>query len=246
MKVLIDGDLVAYRCSAASENEVEDIAIARTDSLIRRLLEETKADTYKGWLGGGDNFRKVIDPNYKANRTAPKPIWLQSCREYLITNWNFSVTDGIEVDDELGIHQVKDFHDPNDPREDTTIVSIDKDLLQIPGKHYRWELTGAVKGKSWIKPAEWHNVSYFQGLLSFYTSSLIGDVSDNIKGVDGIGAKKAQQALERYSTEKELFDKCRAMYNNDARYLCNLSLLWILRSYNTEEFKERLNEKGLI
>ena len=221
------------------------MAIARVDSLVRALLAETHADSYRGWIGGKENFRKTIDPNYKANRTQEPPVHLQACREYLVSQWSFGVTDGIETDDELGIHQVKDFWDANDPREETTIVSLDKDLLQIPGKHYRWEISGNVKGKLWVKPAEWLNVSYFDGLLSFYTSSLVGDVSDNIKGVDGIGPVKAKAALEGLGlqTEKYLFDTCRSMYMDDTRYFRNLSLLWILREYEKPFCAE---ERGLI
>ena len=51
---LIDADIVAYRCSAASENEPVEVALVRTDELIRRILLETKSDTYKTYLTGSD------------------------------------------------------------------------------------------------------------------------------------------------------------------------------------------------
>jgi 5'-3' exonuclease len=243
MKALIDYDLVAYRTAASANNDSLDIAILRCDKLVRELLEKTHADTYRGFLSGDNNFRKSLDPLYKANRVADKPIWLEQCKEYLVTEWKAEISDGCEADDLLGVYQVKDFHNVNDPREETVIVSLDKDMLMIPGRHYRWEISGNVKGKVWTKPAEDLNVSYFDGLLSFYTSSLVGDATDNIIGVRGVGPKKAKEALGHLQSEQELFDRCRELYSDDDRYFKNLSLLWIWQKFD-DVFNAK--ERGLI
>ena len=229
MQALIDGDLIAYRCAASAEGEEREIALLRTDKLMRQLLEETQADSFKAFLTGTTNFRKEIDPLYKANRTQPPPKWLQQCREYLVTEWKAEVADNCEADDLLGINQT----------EETMIVSLDKDLLMIPGKHYRWGISGTVNGKTWIKEAEFLEVTPDDGLRSYFVSTLVGDKSDNIIGVDGLGPVKAKRALEGEDTEQGMFDRCRSLYNDDCRFLRNLQLLWIWQEDNDIYTPER-------
>lgn len=220
MQALLDADLIAYRAAASAELEEEFIAIARCDENIRQILAETGATEYRGFLSGGMNFRKELDPQYRANRTQPKPRHLMACQAFLVEKWGIEITDGIEADDALGINQ----HDGS------IICSLDKDLLQIPGKHYQWAISGTVKGKTWVKEARWYDIDYFTGLRTFYASSLIGDTSDNIFGIKGIGPAKAGKLLEGCTTERALFEACRGLYQDDERYFRNLKLLWVLRT----------------
>ena len=71
-----------------------------------------------------------------------------------------------------------------------------------------------------------------QGRKFLYLQSLIGDKSDNIIGVAGIGPVKASRALSELETEQEWYDKCRELYNNDERYHLNLQLLYIWQKPN--------------
>ena len=86
MTALIDFDLVAYRSAASAENEEVGVAIHRMEELLDGILQKVQANSYKAFLTGSKNFRKEIYPEYKANRTAPKPKWLQECRAYAIAN----------------------------------------------------------------------------------------------------------------------------------------------------------------
>lgn len=224
MQALIDADLVAYRCAASAEGEPLEIAVLRTDKLMRQLIEETGSDAYRAFLTGTTNFRKEIDPSYKANRTQPSPKWLHDCKEFLVTEWKAEVADNCEADDLLGIAQCKS--------EGTVICSLDKDLLMIPGKHYRWAIDGTVVRdgiviSKWHKDAEFLEITPDVGLNNFYISTLVGDVSDNVVGVDKVGPVKAKKALEGIDTEQGMFDRCRSLYNDDKRFLQNLKLLWI-------------------
>ena len=101
----------------------------------------------------------------------------------------------------------------------TVICSIDKDLLQIPGRHYNF-----VKKVHTVQ-------TYEDGLKHLYMQSLIGDKSDNIIGVAGIGPVKAEQALAELLPE-EWYDKCRELYNDDERFHLNMKLLYIWRKPN--------------
>jgi 5'-3' exonuclease len=210
MHALIDGDIVAYRCAASAEGDPVEIALKRTDNLLNEILQSVSATTFKCYLTGSDNFRKEIFPDYKANRTQPKPRHLEACREYLCTEYGAIVTDGHEADDALGMDQT----------EDTSVIcSIDKDLLQVPGNHFNF-----VK-------KEVRTVTPLDGIRHFYSQMLIGDRSDNIKGVAGIGEKKADKYLRDLETEEQMFDLVRSLYDDDFMFLMNGQLLWIWREY---------------
>jgi 5'-3' exonuclease len=223
MLALIDQDLLCYRCAASAENEEVSVAIGRIDELLDQILEKTKATEYRAFLSGPSNFRKTIYPEYKANRTQPKPKWLVALREYSLERLGAELApEQLEADDALGINQTSN----------TIICSLDKDLLQIPGKHFQW----AISGPNWEKPDTFYEIDELAGLKAFYKQCLKGDVSDNIKGVEGIGDKKAEKLLAECTTEQEMFDKVRDTYGNDEEFLMNARCLYILRHFE-DDFK---------
>lgn len=218
---LIDADIVCYRCAAATENEEVGIALWQTDEMMRRILHETNSVGYTAFLSGSGNFRYAIYPEYKANRKdVPKPKHYQAIREHLVVQWKAVVTEGIEADDAMAIAQTAD-------PDNTIIASIDKDMLQVPGRHYNF-----VK-------LEHRHVSPLEGLRWFYTQLILGDKADNIFGYDGKARAKVPQFLqpkiddlEEYQTEMEMFSLVRDMYNNDEQMLMNGQCLWLQRREN--------------
>lgn len=232
MIALIDGDILAYRIGYTTEDEDLQIAIYRMEDLVGRILDETNATSYKIYLTDSEgNYRRQLFPDYKANRTQPKPKWLEDLKEFLIVDHGAEIALGMEADDALGIAQVNALRkfdpDPNywnQPKYlESVICSIDKDLLQIPGNHYNF-----------VKKEQFY-VSPHMGMLQFYTQLLVGDVSDNVLGVIGIGPKKAEKALEKATNELEMFDVVRKLFKDDERLLLTGRLLKILQS------KEELN-----
>jgi len=212
MRALIDGDIVVYRGAASAEKEEQWVALARADQMMQDILADTGSDSYSVYLTGTDNFRREIAPSYKANRPDERPAHWQAVREFLVTHHKAEVCNGHEADDQLGIQQDKE-------RGTTVICSIDKDLLQIPGRHYNF-----------IKKT-FQEVGTDEGLKHLYLQSLIGDRSDNIIGVAGIGPVKAAQALDGLLPE-EWYDKCRELYNDDERFHLNMKLLYIWQKPN--------------
>jgi 5'-3' exonuclease len=128
----------------------------------------------------------------------------------------------MEADDYLGINQ----------HESSIICSIDKDLLQVPGKHYN------------IVKKEFYEIDEETGFRNFYTQLLTGDTSDNIKGIAGIGPVKAKKALTGYFTEQGMFSVVREMYQNDEWMIMNGQCLWILRSLD-DSFKHHFERLAL-
>jgi 5'-3' exonuclease len=224
MIALIDGDIVAYRCSASAENEPEDIALLRIESMMRDILHETESDQYKCFLTGKNNFRYDIYPDYKANRRdKPKPIHLQACRTYLLDTWKSEMSEGCEADDLIGIEATA-----SDDMMSYIICSIDKDLKQIPGYHWNF----VTKEKVFVSPLD--------GLKSFYKQLILGDVSDNIPGYDGKARQKWPKFMQHHHDyidqcydDLDMYDYVRNIYTNEAQnIILNGRLLFIQRKEN--------------
>ncbi len=234
MTALLDGDIIAYRCAASCEKknkegglvslEPVEVAIMRIDTLMRDIL--SMEDNHLTFIKGKNNFRYKIYPEYKANRkkTVP-PVHLQACYDFLKQEYSAIEVDGYEVDDALGIHQDNE----------SVIFSIDKDLLMIPGCHFNFVTR------------KYMEVSELDGLKTFYKQMLIGDVSDNIFGIDGIGKVKAAKLIDNLETEEEMYKIVRELYypvptykliEDEERFYINADCLWIMQKEG-ETFSKR-------
>ena len=212
MKALLDMDIIAFRCAASCENESYEELDYRVNSATEQILSQVNATTFEGFLTGKNNFRKKINPEYKANRKDKvPPKYLQDARQILIDKWGAIVCTGYEADDALGMGQ-----DKSDGRS-SIICTIDKDLDQIAGLHFNW-----VKG-------DYYEVSEIEGTRSLYRSCLVGDRADNIIGVAGIGPVKAAKIIDHLEDEDEMADVVKSLYDSDERYCMNLQCLYIWR-----------------
>ena len=249
-KVLIDGDIVAFRAAASLESEyfreavVSDLKLYKykqdhhedfvkgykfwaaggvrlerhIDKGIKYIIDKTvrspESGLYQVYLTGSNNFRYKVaksHPYKEIRKITPKPVELPRARQYLIDNFNAIVSEGEEADDLIAIEATR--CGPT-----TVVASIDKDMLQIPCRHFN------------INTGKWKTVSEFAGLKFFYTQLLTGDAADNIKGVHGIGPKTAEKLLKGLSTEEELWDVCvKAYEGNVTRVVENARLLWLRR-----------------
>ena len=211
--------------------------------MIERICLATNSSEIECYIGGSDNFRYKIYPEYKANRTKEKPHYLEACREMLVTQYKATVVNGMETDDALGIAQTK--YDGN-----SRICSLDKDLYQIPGQHYQWEIKGTTpSGKTWVKPAEHRLVSPLDGLKTFYKQLILGDKVDNIPGYDGQlrgecpkFIAKLQEPIDEMTEEIDMYNHVCDVYSEQVSWADdwktpmhrNAQLLYILK--NEEEF----------
>lgn len=245
MTPLIDGDLIAYRCAASCQKQgvvTEDLSVAQAranDLLVRIVHEVGGTDEPQIFLSGGDNYRKTIFPEYKANRVdQERPVYLEPLREWLVVNWRASVTDGIEADDALGIRQTY-FNENDIP---SIICSLDKDLLQVPGNHYSWD----IGTSTWTKAAIRRTVSPQEGLFHFYWQLIMGDRADNVPGFDGKMRQTVPKFLESHyenmrelETEQELFNYVKEIYQLPLlQMLTHGACLWVQR-YEGEMWLEK-------
>jgi len=216
MHVLIDGDIIGYRIGFSTEEENEKIVISRVATFVETMLwEDLDAETYQGYLTGKDNFRNeiAITAPYKGNRSAPKPKHLQLIRDYLVSAWDFQVSEGQEADDSIAIAHVENEYK-------SVIASIDKDFLQLPGNHWNF-----VKKEMTV-------VSEEEALKNFYRQVLTGDRVDNIIGLKGIGPVKADKILRECESAAEMYSACVQAYGSTERVIENCRLLWLRREAN--------------
>lgn len=210
---LIDADILIYRIGFATNEESESTAITTMAGFLEDLilLDLPTVQTWELFLTGKGNFRNdvAVTAPYKGNRKSEKPTHYHLLREYLVLSWGAHVVEGMEADDMLAIRATE-------LGDDSVIVTLDKDLNQVVGWHYNF----VKKETTYItKP---------QGLLHFYTQFLTGDSVDNIKGVHGIGPKKALKLLED-KTEAEMWDVVVEHLGYD-RAVENGHLLYMLRT----------------
>jgi len=176
-------------------------AVAGFASMLLKLLNESKPkhcvvvfDSKK------PTFRKDIYPEYKANREVAPPdlseqivAVMEMCRA---AQFPILQDEGFEADDWIASF-VKQYK----TKSDIIIVSSDKDLAQlVNGRVKLWDsfrdrLMGEkeVKEKWGVEPKQMRD---FQ--------ALVGDSSDNIPGLPGVGPKTAAKLLEEFSSLEAL------------------------------------------
>lgn len=214
MKLLIDADIVCFRAAFSAENDPLYVACARADEMLDNMLEATGSDSAELWLSGPDNFRYKIYPEYKANRiTAKRPKWEKELKEYFVTEWQANWSQGCEADDMLGVRLME-------LGDQATLASNDKDLDMIPGNHYNF-----VQGIKYF-------VDNDKALRNFYYQCLVGDTADGIKGVYGIGPKKAKAILDSCETIEELHEAVKEKFSCEEEFEMNAKVLWIWRKPN--------------
>lgn len=176
----IDGDLLAYPAAAFLEKEHNFQKVTDyLDLAVERIIELFLLDDGVIYLSTKANFRKDVYPLYKANREATQvPKWLAPCKEYLYKQWGAKATIPFEADDLLGIALT------NDPS--GLLISYDKDLKQIPGKHGD-PRTGLIV-----------TVDEHTARKNFLRQLLSGDSTDNCPGVFKVGPAKAEKWYDEH------------------------------------------------
>ena len=214
--ILIDGDIVAYRCAYKSKDDRAEYAAYSVGSYLSDLISDLyilieDEPEYRVFLTGKGNFRHeyAVTAGYKENRKdKEKPEHLAVIRQYLIDEWEAVVSDEEEADDLIAIAATQ---------QPSIIVSIDKDFDQVPGKHFNPN-TGKL-----------YDVSEEEAVKFLYEQILTGDRADNIMGIKGVGPVKAKKALADCVTERQMYDVCVEMYGGDERVIENGRLLYLRR-----------------
>ncbi|MBK7919165.1 MAG: hypothetical protein IPJ94_23450 [Chloroflexi bacterium] len=212
--VLIDGHALAYRMFYAlpleafttKEGEPTNATYGFTRTLLDLILADNPPEYLAVSFDVGKTFRDDIFTEYKGTREKmPDELALQIERiREVVRTLNIPVLEleGYEADDVLGTvaQQAKPYSVP------VHIITGDRDLLQLVDADTRVELPSrasqppeiydetAVIDKFGVRPNQ--IVDY---------KALVGDTSDNIPGVSGVGPKTAAKLLTQYDTLDNLY-----------------------------------------
>ncbi len=208
--LLLDGNSLLNRAYFAlpplnSSNGQNVNAVYGFVNLMLKALEEYKPNKLVVTFDlHGDNFRKQIYPEYKANRhgMAEDLASQMPVLHNLLSAMQVTVVEkaGVEADDIIGT-LCKRFEG------NSLIVSGDRDMLQLVSENVNVLLT--KKGMTDVErvtPAvlkENYGLTP-NGVIEF--KALRGDTSDNIPGVKGIGEKTAMSLLETYGNIDNLYE----------------------------------------
>lgn len=162
----------------------------------------------------GGSFRNEKYPEYKANRGAPPDDLIPQFGliEELIKKMEIPAL-GIpnyEADDVIGafVTQFKNDFD------EIYIASGDKDLMQFIDGPVK--MLDTMKDKIYDRDGVYEKMGVWPEQIVDYLS-LLGDSSDNIPGVKGIGAKGAAKLLGEYNTLDEIFKNIENISNKRAK-----------------------------
>jgi 5'-3' exonuclease len=215
------------------------IVKSHCDVYMKSLLDRVGCNQYIALLGihGSNNTKYDIFPEYKRGRPTDKPPHWNLVMNYLVSKWGFTCISGCEVDD-----AVRFCYETTPAGEESVIVSSDKDLLQIPGNHF---VMGVSRKGKIVRKDEVRKVQKIEGERKFYQMMLTGDMTDNVRGIYGIGPKTAERILALAANPLEMRLEVMAQYKQafgedwETKFAINETLLRVNGDYAREVGFER-------
>ena len=223
---LIDGMAIIYRAHFAmiknpllTRDGRHTSAIFGFLNSILKMIKDEKPDYLAIVLDSkAKTFRHDLFTEYKANRQKmPEELAEQLSPLYDILNkMNIPLVslDGYEADDLIGTI-AKEAESDNF---ETYIMTGDKDMMQLvsdrvfvysPGNRFKPTTTYTsekVIDKWGVSPKQF--IDYL---------AMVGDSSDNVPGIDGIGAKTAVKLIHEYNTLEEILERGHESSNKRVR-----------------------------
>ena len=265
---IIDGYATLYRAHyALIRNPLTNSAGTPTSAIfgfanqIFQIIDDEKPDyLVTAFDSKGKNFRHEIFSDYKANRSE-MPDEIQQQLPYLwklLEAMNIPVlrVDGVEADDIIGTVAKK----CNDNNLQCNIVSGDKDFMQLINDSTFLYAPQARKREKEIFNSDkvidkWgvgpENIIDLLGLM--------GDSSDNVPGVQGVGPKTAMKLIKDFGSIENIYsniddiknEKMREkLINNKENALLSKQLVTILTDVQIDSsiesfLKREMNDKDL-
>ena len=197
-------------------------AVAGFCNMLFKLLEDAKSSDNKSkpthfaviFDSARKNFRNEIYSEYKANRSdAPDDLIPQF--DYIrksVEAFNLPSIELInyEADDLIATYSEQIIKKGGD----VTIVSSDKDLMQLYKKNIR--IYDPMKNK-FINEEDIQKKFGVKAEKVIDVQSLAGDSSDNVPGVPGIGIKTAAELINEYGTLENLLSNSKNIKQNKRR-----------------------------
>ncbi|GIO27799.1 DNA polymerase I [Ornithinibacillus bavariensis] len=211
--VLIDGNSITYRAFFAlpllnNDRGVYTNAVYGFTTMLLRILEEQKpTHILVAFDAGKTTFRHSTFKEYKGGRqkTPPElseqfPLVRELLNAFQIRHYEL---DQYEADDIIGTLAIQ----AKEKKWDVQVISGDKDMLQLVSEHVTVNVT-----KKGISEVEAYTPEYMVEKMELTPDQIIdlkalmGDSSDNIPGVPGVGEKTATKLLKEYKTLENVYD----------------------------------------
>ncbi len=210
--VLIDGHSLAYRAFFALPPDLKTRSGELTNavygfvSMLLSVWRDEQPDYIAVAFDVGKTFRDEMYADYKATRAKmPDELAPQIDRiQQIVKTFNLPVVtaEGFEADDILGTLAARAARDGLD----TLIVTGDTDAFQLIEPDVRvltsqrkWSETkiydeAAIRERYGLEPRQ---------LIDY--KALVGDTSDNVPGVRGVGEKTATQLLQQFGSVEDIY-----------------------------------------
>lgn len=213
--ILIDGNNLLFRsyyATAYNGNLMKNSKGFPTNALfgfvnmLNKIINEEKPEYIMVAFDTGHNFRKDLCDTYKDGRIeTPNDLKIQfpeAKKICTLLGIKYIECDNYEADDIIGTFARMANEDKN---YNATIISSDKDLLQLISDEVDVKL---LKQKDYILMNEQTFFEHYgiKPIRMIDLKALMGDPSDNIPGVKGIGEKTALSLLVKYDTLENLYN----------------------------------------
>ena len=207
---LMDGSAFVYRGFYANQSMQRSdgfptSALFIVARILMRILREEQPKHFAFVLDGhGPNFRHELFPLYKAQRSATPEDLIKQIdpihRLIKALGLHLEVSDSCEADDCLA-SLAKRYREERP----VILVATDKDLKQcLHDNVMMWDPASrdekivtlkSFEEETGLKPTQWPDVQ-----------AIIGDSSDNIPGVRGVGPKTAEKLFHEYASLEAIRD----------------------------------------
>lgn len=246
---LIDGSSFLYRAYYGTrplhtKTGIPVQAVYSFCRMIKKLIDTFKPEYMAVvWDSKGKTTRHEMFPEYKAQRQAPPSDLFE--QKALIVEFADAIgmpqlaTVGIEADDimfSLGQEaQKRGMH--------TVLITGDKDMGQMLGEHTT--MFDPFKDAYIDVPAFKEKMGFGPEKLAFYFS-LLGDASDNIPGVKGIGQKGATDLVKQFASLEDLYKKLDSISKEKMRGALQTNKENAFLSYKLFLLQYHPTEKSLV
>lgn len=210
--VLLDGNSLAYRAFFAlppltNDKGIHTNAVYGFTMMLQNILAEQKpTHVLVAWDAGKKTFRNTMYDEYKGGRQKT-PSELSEQFPYirkLLEAYNISQyeLDQYEADDIIGtLSQVS-----KEDKTEVVIISGDKDLTQLATDDTTVYITRkGITNTEKYTPAHIREKYGIEPLQIIEMKGLMGDASDNIPGVPGVGEKTALKLLIEYGSIEKVY-----------------------------------------
>jgi DNA polymerase I len=210
---VLDAMALAYRAYYAfirrplvnSRGENTSALFGFANSALKVRAEEHPDYWALAWDGPGPTFRHERYPEYKATRK-PMPEDLLSqipALEDLAHALGLPILEvpGAEADDVMATLATRAEHDGHE----AVLVTGDKDMLQLVTDHVRVLSPVSREDYAWIGRDEVHEKWGVAPEQLRDVLALMGDSTDNVPGVPGVGPKTARELIQQFGSLDALY-----------------------------------------